>query len=125
MADPHKILAPIVEPPLPPVPVVSPDPLWLAPGFWVALSATVVLLILGVWLWRRGAAGREVRRIACMEDPVMAADALAQWVRVRNAQPSPGWQNALDRVRFGPVVEGQAQTMARLCLEAITFVKPR
>lgn len=117
MADPYAILAPLVEPPLPPVPVpaAAHGTPW---GLLAAALAVVVLLGLLLWFWRRGAPQRALRRIARMPDAVQGAHALAQWQRRHARALAPPWQQALDRLRFGPADAAARDTLQRLCAEA-------
>ncbi|MBI5330457.1 MAG: hypothetical protein HZB71_07585 [Betaproteobacteria bacterium] len=118
MPDPHKDLAPIIEPPFPPVPVAEFP--WLPATSLVLLA----LLALGLWLWRRGATRRALRRLAHAPDPIAAAHALAR-LSVQIAPPMPQtWKRELERLRFGPPADDGASTLARLC-EAALDASPR
>lgn len=123
MADPYAILAPLVEPPLPPVPVLAAahGTPW---GLLAAALAGVGLLGLLLWLWRRAAPQRALRRIARMPDAVQGAHALARWQhRFARAVVAPPWQQALDRLRFGPADAAARDTLQRLCAEAAGFTR--
>lgn len=122
MADPHVILAPIVEPLLPPLPVVTPAvalPLpWLA-----ALGMTLLIAALVLWWWRRRAPLRALRRLCRLGDPLQAAQQLAQWpARYRRVAPAH-WLQALEQLRFGPPQAEARDTLLRLCREASTFAR--
>lgn len=121
MADPYVILAPLVEPPLPPVPAaVAHSTPWLLLS---ALLVTVLVLALWFWWWRRARPGRALRRIARMPDTAQGAHALAQW-QCRHARAvTPQWQLDLDRLRFAAPDAQAAQTLQRLCVEAAEFVR--
>jgi len=117
MADPYVILAPLVEPPLPPVPppAVADGTPWL---LLAAALATLAALGLLYAAWRRGAARRALRRIARLPDAVQAAHALAQWQRRHARALTPQWQHDLDRLRFAAPEPQAAHTLQRLCAEA-------
>ncbi len=116
MADPYVILAPIVEPVLPPLPVNASEPAVL-PGLLAA--AAIALLALAGWvLWRRGGAARALRRIARQADARVGAQQLAHWQPRHWPQAPQPWQQALERLRFGPAEAAAGQTLQRLCAEA-------
>lgn len=122
MADPHVVLAPLVEPPLPPLPVsapVAPSPL---PGL-VALVVILVLVALALGWWRRQAPHRALRRIGRLSDPLQAAQQLAQWQRRHARALTPQWQGDLDRLRFAAPDAQAAQTLQRLCAEAAEVLR--
>lgn len=122
MADPHIILAPLVEPPLPPVPVAAPSMVPPLPMV-AALAVAIILATLLFWGWRHRAPQRALRRIARLPDPVQAAHQLAQWQpRHRRLAPSD-WLQALEQLRFGPPAAEQPATLARLCAAAQTFTR--
>ena len=116
MADPHVILAPIVEPVLPPVPDTA-SPVALLP-----LVVTVAAVLMGAaaffWGWRRGAPRRALHRIARCRDLQRGAQELARWQQRHWPAAAPQWLQALDRLRFGPVDAAAASTLQRLCAEA-------
>lgn len=122
MADPYVILAPLVEPPLAPVPAaVAADPVpWLLLAAALVAALVALLLVLGLLYaaWRHAAPGRALRRIAQLPDPVQGAHALAQWQRQQARVLPPAWQQALERLRFGAPGPQGAQTLQRLCAEA-------
>jgi len=123
MADPHVILAPLVEPVLPPVPVAAPgtgSP-WLLPLAVLALVLVIVLLFLA-W-WRRRAPQRALGRIARQPDAAQAAQQLAQWPQRYRRQAPPQWQQALDQLRFGAPDARGPDTLRRLCREAESFAR--
>jgi hypothetical protein len=124
MADPQQLLAPLIEPPLPLVPVLPSATVW--PVFLVVGAVLLAALaMVAAWLlWRRGAPRRAVRRMARMDNPVQAAHALAALARERGLPATGAWRDALDRVRFGAPEAGHAKTMARLCAEALTLLTP-
>lgn len=117
MADPYVILAPLVEPPLPPWPVsAAPDsaPWWLLGG-----AIAIVLLVAALYArWRRAAPARALRRIARLSDARQGAHALAQWQRQHGCALPPAWQQALERLRFGAPGPQDWHTLQRLCAEA-------
>lgn len=125
MADPQQLLAPLIEPPLPLVPVLPSATAWPVLLVVGAVLLAAMTMVVAWLLWRRGAPQRAVRRIARMDNPVQAAHELAALVRERGLPATGAWQDALDRVRFGSPTAGHAETMARLCAEALTLLTPR
>lgn len=116
MADPHVILAPIVEPPLPPLPASAPAPAILP---LVLAGAALVLLALAGWaLWRRGTGQRALRRIARHPEARQAAQQLARWQPRHWPQAPQAWLQALERFRFGPADAAAPAALQRLCAEA-------
>jgi hypothetical protein len=116
MADPYVVLAPLVEPPLPPVPAaVAHSTPWLLLS---ALLVTVLVLALWFWWWRRARPGRALRRIARMPDTAQGAHALAHWQRRFDRALAPQWQQELDRLRFAAPDPQAVHTLQRLCAEA-------
>lgn len=117
MADPHVILAPLVEPPLPPVPAAAPEATlpWL---LLLGLGSALIVLALLAWAWRRRAPQRALRRIARQADAVQGAHQLAHWQRRHAPAMSAEWQQALERLRFGPADDAAAATLQRLCAQA-------
>ncbi|MDP2787044.1 MAG: hypothetical protein Q8O79_03075 [Pseudomonadota bacterium] len=113
MPDPHKTLAPLIEPMAPPALPAGPD--FLLPA--LSIVGALLLLALAVWLWRRGTPLRKLHQIARLPDTALAAEQLAAWVRAQGIQPAPAWQAELDRLRFGPPQDDAAATLARLCQE--------
>lgn len=117
MADPHVILAPIVEPTLPPVQEVAPPPVALLP---LVLIAALFMATAGAafgW-WRRTVPVRALRRIARSREVTQGAQELARWQQRHWPAAAPHWRQALDRLRFGPAEEAAAATLQRLCAEA-------
>ena len=128
MADPHQLLAPLIEPPLPGVPVPPESSLAvLYPFMWLGGLVLLLALALGVavWLWRRRAPERALGRIARLNDPVQAAHQLAKLLGTRAIQPPASWQEALERVRCAEPATEHPDTMARLCAQARPFLKAR
>lgn len=125
MADPHQLLAPLIEPPLPGV-AVPPEPA-LAVLYPVMGLVLLLALALGMagWLWRRRAPQRALERIARLSDPVQAAHQLAKLLGTQAIQPPPSWQEALERVRFAEPAPEHPDTVARLCAQARPFLKAR
>ncbi len=125
MADPHQLLAPLIEPPLPAVPV-PPEPSLavLYPVMGLVLLLALAISV-AVWLWRRGAPERALGRIARLSDPVQAAHQLAKLLGKQAIQPPPSWQEALERVRFAEPATEHRDTVARLCAQARSFLKTR
>jgi hypothetical protein len=122
MADPHVILAPLVEPVLPPVPVAASVPTW--PLFLLAVAAGVLLIAwLALGWWRRQAPARALRRIARGPDPAQAAQQLARWQQQYRRQAPPQWQQALDQLNFGAPAATGPDTLRRLCREAASFAR--
>jgi hypothetical protein len=114
MPDPHKTLAPIIEPAAPPA-IVEAASAWPS----MALTGLVLLVAaaLAVWFWRRRAPLRTLRRIATQTDTAVAADQLAAWMRAHKIQPAPEWQSALDQLRFGSPRPDAAARLGSLCRE--------
>jgi hypothetical protein len=119
MPDPHKSLAPIIEPVAPPATPNGPD--FLAPT--LAVAGLLLLLTLAAWLWRRRAPLRGLRAIARLNDPVTAAHRLAAWTARQGSQATPEWRAELERLRFGPPSAAAGETLARLCREAAVFIQ--
>lgn len=114
MPDPHKALAPIIEPTPPPsLPQTASD--------WpdIALVGAIFLLCLGLafWLWRRHAPMRALYRIARHSDAHAGAAQLANWVRTQQIQPTENWQAALEHLRFAAPTADAATQLASLCRE--------
>jgi len=128
MADPHQLLAPLIEPPLPGVPL-PPESLLagLYPFMWLGGLVLPLALALGLagWLWRRRAPQRALERIARLSDPVQAAHQLAKLLKKQAIQPPPSWQEALERVRFAEPATEHRDSVARLCAQARSFLKTR
>lgn len=123
MADPYQLLAPLVEPPLPPVPLPAAAPAVSASLIIGVVALFIVAVVVLYWLWRRSAPQRTLRHIARLQDPVQAAHQLARLVFRQGALPPPTWQQALDRVRFGPPSAEHPATLAQLCTEAKFFMR--
>ena len=124
MADPHVILAPLVEPPLLPVPAPAPQatlPWLLLLGLGVALIGVGLL----AWAWRRRAPRRALRRIAREVDAVQGAHQLARWQQRHAPAMSAEWQQALEHLRFGAPGAHGAATLQRLCDEAAACARVR
>jgi hypothetical protein len=119
MPDPHKDLAPIIEPLAPAVAPHGHN--WMVP----AGSVAVALVIAGVaiWRWRRNAPMRELSRISRCAAPIDGAHLLAEWMRRHSLQANANWQRDLARLRFGPPAEASAIVFARLCREAHALLK--
>ena len=117
MPDPHVILAPIVEPVLPPPVLHAAPPVALLP---LGVTAAVLLICAAavVWWWRRGASRRSLHRIVRCRDPQQGAQQLAHWQQRHWPAAPPAWQQALDRLRFGPADVAAAECLQRLCAEA-------
>ncbi len=127
MADPHQLLAPLIEPPLPGVPV-PPESSWAVLYPVMGLVGLVLLLALALWLawlWRRRAPERALERIARLSDPVQAAHQLAKLLGTQAIPPPPSWQEALERVRFAEPATEHRDSVARLCAQARPFLKAR
>ena len=121
MADPHAVLAPLIEPPLPPA-----EAAMAASWPWLAAAAAVTLAAALAWhRWQRNAVPRALHRIERLSDPVAAANQLAQLVRQRGAAAPLPWLQALERLRFGPADGGRGATLQRLCAEARGFLRAR
>lgn len=123
MADPHQLLSPLVEPSLPPVPVLASVSAWSAAPVMGTVLLLAALAMVSWLLWRRNAIRRTLRRIARTDNPAQAAHALAALMRQRGLTPPLAWRDALDRIRFGPPAAEHAQTMAHLCGEARVLLK--
>jgi LPXTG-motif cell wall-anchored protein len=119
MPDPHKALAPIIEPVAPPPAPAGPD--ILAPA--LAIAGLVLLLALAAWYWRRRKPLRELDAIARLNDSVMATHRLSAWAAGHGIHPTPEWRAHLERLRFGPPSPAAGETLARLCREAIVFTQ--
>ena len=121
MADPHQLLAPLIEPPLPAV-LVPPESSLAVLYPVMGLVGLVLLLALALglagWLWRRRAPQRALERIARLNDPLQAAHQLAKLMGKQTIQPPPGWQEALERVRFAEPAPEHRDSVARLCAQA-------
>lgn len=116
MADPYVILAPIVEPLLPPPQALAPAPMLLP---WALAAVALAVLALAAWaLWRRGAAARALRRIARHADAQAAAQQLARWQQRHWPQAPQDWQQALERLRFAAVAPTAGETLRQLCAQA-------
>lgn len=122
MADPHLVLAPLVEPPLPPLPVEAPMTPWAQPG-WVALGVALVIAALAWWWWRRSAPQRALRRLCRLADPLQAAQQLAQWPQQHRRAAPPDWLQRLEQLRFGAPHAAAAATLQQLCREAASFAR--
>jgi hypothetical protein len=121
MPDPQRDIAPIIEPAAPPVPPAGPD--YILP---IAMSFGGLLLIAALaWRWRRRAPLRALRRLAHAPDQVAAADALAALVSRSPIAPPPDWQGELERLRFALPAADAADSLARLCRQAETFLRAR
>lgn len=119
MPDPQRDIAPIIEPVAPAAAQAGPDyTLPVALGFIVLLGVVVL-----IWRWRRRAPLRKLRKLAHASDPVKAANALAALVNRYPLALPPDWQNELERLRFGPPAENDADLLARLCLRAEIFLR--
>ena len=128
MADPHQLLAPLIEPPLPGVPLPPESSLAvLYPFMWLGGLVLLLALALGLagWLWRRRAPQRALERITRLSDPVQAAHQLAKLLGTQAIQAPPSWHEALERVRFAEPAPEHRDTMARLCAQARLFLKAR
>jgi hypothetical protein len=121
MPDPQRDIAPIIEPPAPPVPPAGPD--YVLP---VVLGVAALLLLVAlIWRWRRRAPLRKLRKLACTADPVAGAHALAALVASEQLAPQALWQEELQRLRFGPPREDQAAILAHLCRGAESMLRTR
>jgi hypothetical protein len=121
MPDPQRDIASIIEPPAPPALPAGPD--YTLP---VVLSVGGLLLIaVLVWYWRKRAPLRALRNLTHASDPVEAANALAALVRNHGMTPPPEWQHELERLRFAPLADDAAGTLASLCRQAETFPQAR
>lgn len=121
MPDPHKDLAPIIEPVAPPA--VAADAGWLVPG--LAILAVLLLALIAAWLWRRRAPLRSLRRLRNHPDPVAAAQHLSALIVGRQLQADLRWLQDLQRLRFGAPATDAAATFARLCREAEVFLRQK
>jgi len=115
MPDPHKDLAPVIEPLAPP-PTHSIATDWLPWGGSLALALAAGLLAL--WWYRRHAPVKALRRLSRSDDPRAGADALAQLVRRYKLRPDAAWQADLERLRFARPGEHAPGELARLCQAA-------
>ena len=116
MADPHVILAPIIEPPLPPVASSVPAPAVLMP--WVLIGAALLLAVLALWWWQRRAPARALRRMARAAEAQQGARQLAHWQARHWPQAPAQWRQALERLRFGPADADAAAALRGLYAEA-------
>lgn len=116
MADPHVILAPLVEPPLP-LPQAVEAAAWPAVTLTAALVG-LVLLVLLAWLWRQGTPARDLRRIARAGAAPDAARELATWQQRHWAAAPPPWRARLEQLRYGPADPEAAATLRNLCEQA-------
>lgn len=124
MADPHQILAPLIEPPLPAVPQTDGSTsllVLIVAGLALCMLAGVVL----GWLGHRTAPRWALHRIARMPDPVQAAHQLARLVDEQKMMPPPDWLQALERLRFGPPAAQAPALLAQLCVQAQSFERAR
>lgn len=121
MPDPQRDIAPIIEPAAPPPPPAGPD--YVLPA--VLAVGGVLLLAALAWRWRKRAPLKTLRRLAQEADSVEAANALAALIKKHRIAVSSDWQGELERLRFGPPDEGAAESLARLCRQAETFLKTR
>lgn len=122
MADPHVILAPLVEPPLPPLQVATPS--MMLPLLWlVAAGVACVVTVMLLWWWRRSAPRRALRRIARLSDPQQAAQQLAQWQQRYRRLAPPDWLQRLEQVRFGQPLPDAREVLQQLCREATSFTR--
>jgi hypothetical protein len=121
MPDPHKDLAPIIEPAAPLI-EYSGSP-WLVPV--VSLAVLLALVLLVFWQWRRRAPRRALRKLKNQSDPVTGANLLAGWMRRHDLQFDEANKQIFDRLRFGTPAEKCDATFARLCGEAEDLLRKR
>lgn len=122
MADPHVILAPLVEPLLPPLQVATRST--VLPLAWlVAAGVACVITVMLLWWWRRSAPRRALRRIGRLSDPLQAAQQLAQWPQSFRRLAPPDWRQRLEQVRFGQPLPDAREVLQQLCREATSFTR--
>jgi hypothetical protein len=125
MADLHQVLAPLIEPPVLTGVAMADASAVPWPSVGLALLAILALLLVVVRLWHRRAPSRALKHIANQSDPTLAAHQLAQLLS-QHGKPLPAdWLAKLDHVRFGQPAAEHTSTLARLCVEARTFIQPR
>ena len=121
MPDPHKDLAPLIEPLPPPITEAGGAMPWVPAG---AVVLPVLLIVLALaWRWRRTVPLRTLRRLARSDDPVAAAGELDRLIARHTLQPAPAWHLELERLRFAHPSPEAAATLARLCREAETLIR--
>ena len=142
MPDPHRDLAPIIEPVAPPP---LPEDHGLALALGLALAGIAIAAGLA-WWWRRRRPLRALRQLAIRAESGMGeardlADRLAALLCRRHrlarleARQCPAalsgqeatwseWVVALETIRFGPPGPVQHAELARLCREARALLKP-
>lgn len=123
MPDPHKDLAPLIEPLPPPIAEAGGAMAWVTAGA-VVLPALLIALALA-WWWRRNTSLRTLRRLARSDDPVAAAGELERLMDRHALQADPAWRLELERLRFARPGPEAAATLARLCREAEAFRRAR
>jgi len=122
MADPHVVLAPLVEPPLPPLPLEASVAPWALPGLGV-IVVVLALVALTLWWWRRSAPQRALHRLCRLGDPLQAAQQLARWPQQYRRVAPAGWLQRLEQLRFGAPDAAAADTLQQLCREAAGFAR--
>jgi hypothetical protein len=121
MPDPQRDISPIIEPAAPPAAPAGPD--YVLPA--ALIVGALLVIVAFIWVWRRRAPLRALRRLARAPDPVAGADALAALLASRRIKPPAHWQSELDLLRFGPSLEYADDILARLCQSAETFIQTR
>jgi hypothetical protein len=121
MPDPQKDLAPIIQPAAPHVQAEhngSAIPI-------VAMLLALTLLVWGLWLWRRAAPRRTLRRLRTVGNTTEAVRRLAAWARAQSRPLPDAWQQQLERLRFDRPGEGDKVKLDRLLLEAEAWLRRR
>lgn len=123
MPDPHKDLAPIIEPAPPPTPAGEPS---YALAMGLALAG-IVIVAAAAWWWRRRRPLRTLRQLTALAESGKGevrdlADRLATLLPQFKRAPDPEWLDALQRLRFGPPHDDAQAIFARLCREAQAYL---